>query len=142
MTTFKESVELVEADIDPEVKEKPVDGEDHDDNESLGTRIANLGNTPPEQTKDDTKNLLLDIAFDLDLGERTNSPVEEGLAKIVLSLLKDKLPKEKTQARIDKCSRPENVEGLRTPRVNTFIWNQVPASVHHRIRNYKKRRLL
>ena len=127
VTTLKESVELVE--VDPEVEENLVDDEDNDDSESLSTRVARLGSTPAEQTKDGTKSLLQDIASELDLSERTDSPVDEGLANIVLSLLKDKLPEEKSQARIDKYPRPENVEGLRTPRVNPLIWNQLPAPV-------------
>ena len=127
VTTLKESVELVE--VDPEVEENLVDDEDNDDSESLSTRVARLGSTPAEQTNDGTKSLLQDIASELDLSERTDSPVDEGLANIVLSLLKDKLPEEKSQARIDKYSRPENVEGLRTPRVNPLIWNQLPAPV-------------
>ena len=127
VTTLKESVELVET--DPEVEESLMGDENNDDIESLSTRVALLGSSPAEQTKDDTKSLLQDIASELDLSERTDNPVDEGLAKIVLSLLKDKLPEEKSQARIDKYSRPENVEGLRTPRVNPLIWNQLPAPV-------------
>ena len=110
VTTLKESVELVEA--DPEVEESVMGDENNDDIESLSTRVARLGSSPAEQTKDGTKSLLQDIASELDLSERTDNPVDEGLAKIVLSLLKDKLPEEKSQARIDKYSRPENVEGL------------------------------
>ena len=86
VTTLKESVELVE--VDPEVEENLVDDEDNDDSESLSTRVARLGSTPAEQTKDGTKSLLQDIASELDLSERTDSPVDEGLANIVLSLLK------------------------------------------------------
>ena len=127
VTTLKESVELVET--DPEVEESLMGDENNDDIESLSTRVARLGSSPAEQTKDGTKSLLQDIASELDLSERTDNPVDEGLAKIVLSLLKDKLPEEKLQARIDKYSRPENVEGLRTPRVNPLIWNQLHAPV-------------
>ena len=127
VTTLKESVELVE--VDPEVEENLLDGEDNDDSESLNTRVARLGSTPAEQTKDGTKSLLQDIVSELDLGKRTDSPVDQGLAKIVLSLLKDKLPEEKSQVMIDKYSCPENVEGLRTPRVNPLIWSQLPAPV-------------
>ena len=127
VTTPKESVELVET--DPEVEESLMGDENNDDIESLSTRVARLGSSPAEQTKDGTKSLLQDIASELDLSERTDNPVDEGLAKIVLSLLKDKLPEEKSQARIDKYSRPEIVEGLRTPRVNPLIWNQLPAHV-------------
>ena len=120
-------MQLVE--VDPEVEENLLDDEDNDESKSLNTRVARVGSTPAEQTKDGTKSLLQDIASELDLSERTDSPVDQGLPKIVLSLLKDKLPEEKSQARIDKYSCPENVEGLRTPRVNPLIWSQLPAPV-------------
>lgn len=85
VTTLKESVELVEA--DPEGEENLMDDENNDDiSESSSTRIANLGSTPTEQTTDGTKSLLQDIASELDLSERADSPVE-GLTKVVLSLL-------------------------------------------------------
>ena len=85
VTTLKESVELVEA--DPEVEESLMGDENNDDIESLSTRVARLGSSPADQTKDGTKSLLQDIASELDLSERTDNPVDEGLAKIVLSLL-------------------------------------------------------
>ncbi|XP_067045557.1 uncharacterized protein [Acropora muricata] len=44
-------------------------------------------------------------------------------------LLKDKLQEDKVQTRIVKYPRPGNVEGLRTPRVNPLIWNQIPTQV-------------
>lgn len=116
VTSLKESVDLIE--VDPEVEENPVDDEDNVDSKSLSACIDRLGSMPAEQTKDGMKSLLQDIASKLDLSERTDSPVDEGLAKIVLSLLKDKLPEEKSHARIDKYSRTENAEGLRTQRVN------------------------
>ena len=127
VTSLKESVDLIE--VNPEVEENPVDDEDNVDGESLSAHIDGLGSTPAVQTKDCMKSLLQDIASELDLSKRTDSPVDEGLAKIVLSLLKDKLPEEKSQARVDKYSCPENLEGLRTPRVNPLIWNQLPAPV-------------
>ena len=88
-----------------ETGEEPGDGhviEDNDDNESLDVRLAKLGSTPAETTKDGMNSLLQDIASDLDISKRTGSPVNEGIAKIVLSLLKDKIPEEKMQKRIEK----------------------------------------
>ena len=99
VTTLKESVELAE--VDPEV-----DDQNNDDIDSLSTRVAKLGSTPAEQTKDGTKSLLQDIASELDLSERTDRPVDEGLTKIVLSLLKDKLPENKSQATIRQTFPP------------------------------------
>ena len=43
--------------------------------------------------------------------------------------MKEKLPDEKIQSKIDLYPKPQNVTGLRTPRVNHLIWNQIsPAS--------------
>ena len=47
-------------------------------------------------------------------------------------LLQDKLQEDKVQTRIEKYPRPGNVEGLRPPRVNPLIWNQIPAQVRTR----------
>ena len=69
VTTLKESVELAE--VDPEVEESLVDDDNNDDIESLSTRVARLGSTLAEQTKDGTKSLLQDIAF---TPQRTNRP--------------------------------------------------------------------
>ena len=115
-----------------ETGEEPDDGcvsEDKDDNECLDTRLAKLGSTPTETTKDDMNSLLQDITSNLDISEQTGSPVNEGIAKIVLSLLKDKIPEEKTQTRINKHPRPENLEELRTPRMKPLLWKQLPANV-------------
>ena len=36
---------------------------------------------------------------------------------------------EKLKAKLDKYPRPENVEGLRIPKVNPSIWSQLPTSM-------------
>ena len=74
-------------------------------------------------------NLLDEIAQDLDISEKTGDSVNEDLAKILSSLLKDKIPEEKVQEKINKYPRPANVEGLQTPRINPLIWSQLPAPV-------------
>ena len=140
VTTLKESVELAE--VDPEVEENHMDDENNDAIESLSIRVARLGSTPAKQTEDATKSLLQDIASELNRSERTDRPVDEGLAKIVLSLLKEKLPKNQSQARIDKYSLPENIKGLRTPRVNPFVWNQLPAPVRTQDSKSQKTQML
>ena len=70
--------------------------------------------------------LLAEIVQDLNIEEKTGNDVDEGLVKLLNGLLKDKLQEDKVQTRIDKYPRPGNVEGLRTPRVNPLIWNQIP----------------
>jgi hypothetical protein len=109
-------------DIEPDTE---VSDKNEEDVESIDTRIKQL--TPDENNN--VSNLLDDIALDLDLSEKTGSSINEGLANILQSLLKDKIPEEKAQAKIDKYPRPANVEGLQTPRVNPLIWNQLPAPV-------------
>ena len=49
------------------------------------------------------------------------------LASIVTSLCKENLLDDKVQAKIDEYPRPENIENLKTPRVNPLIWNNISA---------------
>ena len=91
VTTLQESVDLVE--VDPEVEESPVDDRDNDDSEYLSTRVARLRRTLTEQTKDGTKSLLQDSASELDLSEKTDSPVDEGLLKLSWACLKTNFPR-------------------------------------------------
>jgi len=65
----------------------------------------------------------------LDVREKTGAAISNGLVGILASLLKEKLADEKIQSKIEKYPRPSNVEGLRTPRVNHRIWNQLLAQV-------------
>lgn len=78
--TLKEQVTTLQESVD--LEENPVDDGDNDDGESLSTRVARLGRTPAEQIKDGTKSLLQDIASELDLSEKTDSPVDDGLLKL------------------------------------------------------------
>ena len=80
-------MQLIE--VDPEVEENPVDDKDNVKSECLSAHINRLGSRPAKQIKEGMKSLLQDIASELDLSEKTDSPVDKGLAKIVLSLLKD-----------------------------------------------------
>jgi len=43
-------------------------------------------------------------------------------------LLSEKTPDDKLKVKLDKYTRPENVKGLRTPKVNPLIWNQLSAT--------------
>ena len=93
---------------------------EYNDSESLDKRVAKL--TASRSTE---PNVLADITCDLDASEKTGAAVSEGLANIVNSLLKEKLPDEKIQLKIDLYPKPQNVTGLRTPRVNHLMWNQI-----------------
>ena len=88
--------------------------------QSLGEPVANLAASTSKQPS-----ILDDIARDLDASEKTGPGVSEGLAGIVNSLLKEKLPEEKIQTKVDNYPRPQNVTGLRAPRVNPLIWAQL-----------------
>ena len=73
--------------------------------------------------------LLKAIAQDLNLKEKTGPAIKGKLAEVVNALLKDKMSAEALKAKIDNYVRPENIEGLRTPKVNPLIWNQISASM-------------
>ena len=92
----------------------------------VGGKEPNPGETSktPAATASGSK-LLAEIVQDLDIEEKTGNDVDEGLVKLLNGLLNDKLQEDKVQTRIDKYPRPGNVEGLRTPRVNPLIWNQI-----------------
>ena len=63
------------------------------------------------------------------MSEKTGSAVDEELANIMNSLLKDKIQRQKTQAKVDQYPKPANIEGPRKPRVNPLIWSQLPSQV-------------
>jgi len=90
---------------------------------SLDAQVTQLKAKKPDS------DLLAAIVQDLNVREKTGSAISDGLPEILSSLLKDKLADEKIQSKIEKYPRPSNVEGLRTPRVNYLIWNQLPAQV-------------
>lgn len=92
---------------------------------SLDDLVANLAANTPPTVSAESSSILTDIARDLDAGEKTGPATSETLAKILESLLKEKLPEEKVQEKVNSYVRPENVQGLRTPRVNPLIWNQI-----------------
>ena len=73
--------------------------------------------------------LLKAIAQDLNLKEKTGPAIEGDLAEVVNALLKDKMSTEVLKAKIDNYARPENIEGLCTPKVNPLIWNLISASM-------------
>ena len=61
------------------------------------------------------EDLLKELAQNLTVSEKTSPPIREGLAAIFNTLLSEKIGDEKLKAKLDKYSRPENVQGLRTP---------------------------
>lgn len=99
-----------------------------EDNE-LSERQQSKGaaaNNPPESGR---KTLLKAIAQDLHLKEKTGPAIEVELAELINDLLKDKMSPEALKTKLDKYARPENVEALRTPKVNPLIWNQISAAM-------------
>ena len=96
-----------------------------DNTRSLDGQIAELTATTQATN---ASNLLEDIALDLSASENTGPEVSEALSKIINSLLKEKLPEDKVQSKIDSYLRPNNVASLRTPLVNHLIWHQTSAA--------------
>ena len=91
---------------------------------SLDTRVKNL---ILSQQKPPHPDLLSNIAQDLAVEDKTGQPVNDALATIVTSLLKERLADEKLQDKLKKYLRPANVEFLKTPRVNPLMWGQISA---------------
>ena len=96
-----------------------------DNTRSLDGQIAELTATTQATN---ASNLLEDIALDLSASENTGPEVSEALSKIINSPLKEKLPEDKVQSKIDSYLRPNNVASLRTPLVNHLIWHQTSAA--------------
>lgn len=78
------------------------------------------------------KALLKAIAQDLNLKDKRGPAIEGELAELMNALLKDKLSANALKTKLDQYLRPESVEGLRTPKVNPLIWNQISASMRTR----------
>ena len=124
LTEIKELKETVAPLVEPAYEDERYDNLEQDDEESTAN---DPGNKPTEKASG--SKLLAEIVRELDISEKTGDEVDEGLVKLMDGLLKDKLQEDKVQTRIEKYPRPRNVEGLRTPRVNPLIWNQIPAQV-------------
>ena len=127
LTEIKELKETVAPLVEPAYEDERDDNLEQDDEESTAN---DPGNKPTEKASG--SKLLAEIVRELDISEKTGDEgdeVDEGLVKLMDGLLKDKLQEDKVQTRIEKYPRPGNVEGLRTPRVNPLIWNQIPAQV-------------
>ncbi|PFX26321.1 hypothetical protein AWC38_SpisGene9011 [Stylophora pistillata] len=75
------------------------------------------------------EDLLKELAQDLTVREKTSPPLREGLGAIFNTLLSEKMGDEKLKAKLDKYPRPENVQGLRTPKVNPSIWSQLSTTI-------------
>ena len=61
--------------------------------------------------------------------EETGPSVNTELANVVNAMLKDGLPEEKLQEKLNKYHRPENCESLTKVRVNQPIWDHLAPVV-------------
>ena len=139
MDQLSEPVNLEDEDLDYEEGELERGDADRESIVSLDTKVSELTKAREAgNNKSKSTSALHDIAQDLDLSEKTGSAVDEELANIVNSLLRDKIPDEKTQAKVDQYPKPANIEGLRTPRVNPLIWSQLPAQVRTQDSKHQK----
>ena len=138
MDQLSEPVNLEDEDLDYEEGELEHGDADRESIVSLDTKVNELTKAREAgNKKSKSTSALHDIAQDLDLSEKKGSAVDEELANIVKSLLKDKIPHEKTQA--NHYPNPANIEGLRTPRVNPLIiWSQLPAQVRTQDSKHQK----
>ena len=139
MDQLSEPVNLEDEDLDYKEGELEHGDADRESIVSLDTKVSELTKAREAgNNKSKSTSALHDIAQHLDLSEKTGSAVDEELANIMNSLLKDKIPDEKTQAKVDQYPKPANIEGLRTPQVNPLIWSQLPAQVRTQDSKHQK----
>ena len=84
------------------------------------------------------KALLKAIPQDLNLKDKTGPVIEGELAEVMNALLKDKMSADTLKTKLDQYLRSENVEGLRTPKVNPLIWNKISASMRTQDAGFQK----
>ena len=91
--------------------------------QNLRTWDADLSALLVSAGKDDNNELCLakELAQDLTVSEKTSPPLRKCLAPIFNNLLAEKMGDKKLKAKLDKYPCPENVKGLRTPKVNPSI---------------------
>ena len=84
--------------------------------------------------------LLRGIAQELNLKDKTGPAIEGELVELMNSLLKEKMRRsnDALKTKLDQHLRPENVEGLRTPKVNPAIWNQISSSMRTQDAGFQK----
>lgn len=79
----------------------------------------------------ESSNAFKSLVAEFSVTEKTSVAVNDGLAEIVNSLLKDKLPKEKLSGLQENYLRPDNCPNLVAPKINKQIWQQL----HQETRN-------
>ena len=132
LTELKELEQTVAPLVEPVYEDERDDNVEQGEEESTAAGADKLPADDPGNKlteKASGSKLLAEIVRELDISEKTGAEVDEVLVKLIDGLLKDKLQEDKVQTRIEKYPQPGNVEGLRTPRVNPLIWNQIPAQV-------------
>ena len=95
---------------------------------SLSALLASAGKDANNEAMPG-EDLLKELAQALTVSEKSSPPLHEGLAAIFNNLLSEKIKDEKLKAKLDKYPRPEDVKGLRTPKVNPSIWSQLPTTI-------------
>ena len=114
MTKFNENVSLLLSGRDPESEEDgetaSVEAVEDSDLERVDME-ASLSATLDSKTTDKA-------------ALRAGDAFLQELAQDLEKVLDDKI-----KAKLDKYTRPENIKGLRTPKVNPLIWNQLSATM-------------
>ena len=137
MTKVNENVSLLLNGRDPESEEdgetasvEAVEDSDHERVDMVASLSAILDSKATDKAAPRTGDAFLqELAQDLSVKEQTSPPIHEGLAGILNGLLSEKMPDDKIKAKLNKDTRPENIKGLRTPKVNPLIWNQLSTTM-------------
>lgn len=140
--SFRSELEIEFEDERPVESDKTVD-ENHEDTEPPAkkrnpqtatspanideamAKITDLANSPSNEEKFEVLNSLKQDLRKEEMGPSVNAD----LANVVNAMLKDGLPDDKIQDKMNKYHRPENCEALTKVRVNQAVWDNLTPSV-------------
>ena len=136
MTKLNENVSLLLSGRDPESEEdgetasvEAVEDSDHERVDMEASLSAILDSKTTDKKRLGQATLFSKSSLKISRSEeQTSPPIHEGLTGIFNGLLSEKMPDDKIKAKLNKYTQPENIKGLRTPKVNPLIWNQLSAT--------------
>ena len=137
--SFEENHESSESyhEDEPPAKKRGELGEQRSSKESsektvdIEKSIGNLLHRSNSASNEGKSEVLNSLKNDLQK-EETGPNVDSGLASIINTLIKDGLPEEKLQDKMNKYHRPGNCESLTKVRVNQAVWDNLTKPVRSR----------
>ena len=127
----QESAGTLDSDVDePPAKKRCEQQSENSEEDKSGKfpKFEALINRSTQVSNEGKSEVLNSLKQDL-LKEDTSPEVDSELAIIINSMLKDALPEEKLQDKMNKYHRPKNCENLTKVRVNQAVWDNFSPAV-------------